>query len=208
MSEWLRRQTWNLLGFARAGSNPAVDVFYFYFIQFSVWELRKKRRKIFLFLSFSVISRNYFFLLAKLSRQPNRSSTQMEDKTATAITSPKSTQELAMDGQKVLEETIESAFQILTSMNDELCNPSLWCTSTIASTTTNGPSSQSSNGVVLNGDVASSDNSAHHGESGGGGSGGALEEARFRYKNSVNSLRTIIAAIPNSHKVKNSFQKP
>ena len=25
MSEWLRRQTWNLLGFARAGSNPAVD---------------------------------------------------------------------------------------------------------------------------------------------------------------------------------------
>ena len=29
MSEWLRRQTWNLLGFARAGSNPAVDVFLF-----------------------------------------------------------------------------------------------------------------------------------------------------------------------------------
>ena len=27
MSEWLRRQTWNLLGYARAGSNPAVDVF-------------------------------------------------------------------------------------------------------------------------------------------------------------------------------------
>ena len=27
MSEWLRRQTWNLLGFARAGSIPAVDVF-------------------------------------------------------------------------------------------------------------------------------------------------------------------------------------
>ena len=133
----------------------------------------------------------------------------MEDKTATAITSPKSTQELAMDGQKVLEETIESAFQILTSMNDELCNPSLWCTSTISSAaTTNGPSSQSSNGVVLNGDVASSDNSAHHGESGGGGSGGALEEARGRYKNSVNSLRTILSAIPNSHKVKNSFQKP
>ncbi|KAL4634490.1 hypothetical protein ACB092_04G203000 [Castanea dentata] len=131
----------------------------------------------------------------------------MEDKTATAITSPKSTQELAMDGQKVLEETIESAFQILTSMNDELCNPSLWSTATISSsiTTTNGPSSHSSNGVVLNGDVTSSDNSAHHGElggGGGGGSGGALEEARIRYKNSVNSLRTIIAAIPNSHKSK------
>ena len=31
MSEWLRRQTWNLLGFARAGSNPAVDGFIIYF---------------------------------------------------------------------------------------------------------------------------------------------------------------------------------
>ena len=29
MSEWLRRQTWNLLGFARAGSIPAVDAFLF-----------------------------------------------------------------------------------------------------------------------------------------------------------------------------------
>ena len=27
MSEWLRRQTRNLLGFACAGSNPAVDVY-------------------------------------------------------------------------------------------------------------------------------------------------------------------------------------
>ncbi|TVU35557.1 hypothetical protein EJB05_17453, partial [Eragrostis curvula] len=29
MSEWLRRQTRNLLGFARAGSNPAVDDLFF-----------------------------------------------------------------------------------------------------------------------------------------------------------------------------------
>ena len=29
LSEWLRRQTRNLLGFARAGSNPAVVVFSF-----------------------------------------------------------------------------------------------------------------------------------------------------------------------------------
>jgi hypothetical protein len=29
MSEWLRRQTRNLLGFACAGSNPAVDVIFF-----------------------------------------------------------------------------------------------------------------------------------------------------------------------------------
>ena len=25
VAEWLRRQTWNLVGFARAGSNPVVD---------------------------------------------------------------------------------------------------------------------------------------------------------------------------------------
>lgn len=32
MAEWLRRQTWNLLGSARAGSNPAgVVIFYFSF---------------------------------------------------------------------------------------------------------------------------------------------------------------------------------
>ena len=31
MSEWLRRQTWNLLGYARAGSNPAVDAIFFPF---------------------------------------------------------------------------------------------------------------------------------------------------------------------------------
>ena len=31
MSEWLRRQTRNLLGFACAGSNPAVDVLCFFF---------------------------------------------------------------------------------------------------------------------------------------------------------------------------------
>jgi hypothetical protein len=31
MSEWLRRQTRNLLGFACAGSNPAVDDFIFLF---------------------------------------------------------------------------------------------------------------------------------------------------------------------------------
>jgi len=31
MSEWLRRQTRNLLGYACAGSNPAVDVLFFHF---------------------------------------------------------------------------------------------------------------------------------------------------------------------------------
>lgn len=138
----------------------------------------------------------------------------MEEKTSTAIAYPKSTQDLAMDGQKLLEETIESAFHILSSMNDELCNPALWSTtsssSLLLSTTsttnitsiTNGPS-QSSNGIA-NGDAASSDT---HQAEGGGGGGGALEEARFRYKNSVNSLRAVLAAIPNSQKV-SQFQNP
>lgn len=134
----------------------------------------------------------------------------MEEKTASAITSPKTTQELAMEGQKLLEETIESAFQILSSMNDELCNPALWSTtssssssSAITTTSIANGTSHSSNGV-FNGEAASSD--AHHAESGaagGGGSGGALEEARFRYKNSVNSLRAVLAAIPSSQRVQN-----
>ncbi|KAD4889099.1 hypothetical protein E3N88_21172 [Mikania micrantha] len=38
-----------------------------------------------------------------------------------------STTQKSMVSQKYLEDTIESAFQILSSMNDELCNPHLWC---------------------------------------------------------------------------------
>lgn len=143
----------------------------------------------------------------------NQPDSEMEGQTTSAITTAKTSQELAMEGQKLLEETIESAFQILSSMNDELCNPALWTTtsssssSSLATTPTtsttsiaNGPSTQSSNGVFI-GDPASSD--AHHVDGGGGsGSGGALEEARFRYKNSVNSLRTVLAAIPSSQKAK------
>ncbi|KAG2676238.1 hypothetical protein I3760_12G043400 [Carya illinoinensis] len=137
----------------------------------------------------------------------------MEQKISSPLTSAKTTQELAIEGQKHLEKTIESAFQILSSMNDELCNPALWSTATstslpsataITTNTTpiaNGPSSLSSNGVA-NGDAAASD--THPAES-VGGTGGALEEARFRYKNSVNSLRAVIAAIPSSQKAK-SFE--
>lgn len=87
----------------------------------------------------------------------------------------KTTQELAMEGHKYLEETIEYAFQILSSMNDELCNPVLWSTS---------PSSSN----------AASDAAAP--------TPGALEEARYRYKNAVAALRTILTAIPNSQKAK------
>ncbi|MBA0790081.1 hypothetical protein Gohar_014750 [Gossypium harknessii] len=135
-----------------------------------------------------------------------------ENPTVSPTTTPtnssnKTTQELASEGLKHLEETIEAAFQILSSMNDELCNPALWSTNpTTNNTTTNtaGPNGSSlSNGAVLgNGD--SSSDGGHHLEMGGiGGSGnGALDEARLRYKNSVAALRTVLAAIPNSQKAK------
>ncbi|KAK9946863.1 hypothetical protein M0R45_012306 [Rubus argutus] len=129
----------------------------------------------------------------------------MEDKDANASsTNPKTTQELAIEGQKHLEETIESAFQILSSMNDELCNPLLWSTSpSLSAVTANGPSSHS-NGVALS-DSSSSENTGTqpHGDpsgAGGPGAGGALEDARMRYKNSVASLRNVLVAIPNSQK--------
>ncbi|KAF8399976.1 hypothetical protein HHK36_015849 [Tetracentron sinense] len=99
--------------------------------------------------------------------------------------SGKNTQELAVEGQKHLEDTIEAAFQILSSMNDELCNPILW--------SANGAASQSSNGV--NGDAS---DSSHHSEMGGG----ALEDARLRYKSSITSLRAVLMATPNSQRAK------
>ncbi|XP_020212696.1 mediator of RNA polymerase II transcription subunit 30 [Cajanus cajan] len=117
----------------------------------------------------------------------------MEEQSVNGMMSSRSktTQELAMEGQKYLEETIEYAFQILSSMNDELCNPVLWSTS---------PSATSPNAPSSNGDAAS-DNSNHHADS-AAAAAGALEEARFRYKNAVAALRTILTAIPNSQKVK------
>ncbi|KAL6207609.1 hypothetical protein ACLB2K_018566 [Fragaria x ananassa] len=129
----------------------------------------------------------------------------MEENEANAsATNPKTTQELAVEGQKHLEETIQSAFQILSSMNDELCNPLLWPTD--SSAVGNGHSSLS-NGVVHS-DSSSSENTnaQNHGDS--SGAGGALEEARFRYKNSVTAVRAVLAAIPDSHKEKSETCLP
>ncbi|CAN1286610.1 Mediator of RNA polymerase II transcription subunit 30 [Linum perenne] len=138
----------------------------------------------------------------------------MED---TAMSSPplaKTTQDLAMEGQKHLEDTIQSAFQILSSMNNELCNPTLWSTSTDSNTpptpaaaattsaASNGPSQNG--GALLNGDSASETSLHLDGggivPAGGGTCNGALDEARFKYKNSVAALRDVLAAIPNSQK--------
>ncbi|CAH9088091.1 unnamed protein product [Cuscuta epithymum] len=112
----------------------------------------------------------------------------MED---TAATDGKTTQELAMEGQKHLEETIEAAYQILSSMNDELCNPSLWSITSPSNSTISPTASANTNALSQNG-VGNGDSASEGSVSGGVGAGlgnGALEEARFRYKNSIAALR-------------------
>nr|GMD52089.1 mediator of RNA polymerase II transcription subunit 30 [Ipomoea batatas] len=117
----------------------------------------------------------------------------MEEKTKTI-------QELAIEGQKHLEETIEAAYEILSAMNDELCNPTLW--STTSSSSAAAPASTVlSNGHHATGEVSSdssSSSSTHHFDIGGG----ALDESRLRYKSSVAALRTVLTAISNSQKAK------
>ncbi|PIA33795.1 hypothetical protein AQUCO_04000094v1 [Aquilegia coerulea] len=90
-----------------------------------------------------------------------------------------STQELATEGYKHLENTIEAAYQILFSMNDELCNPSLWSSWSTTMTT------MISNGIDASSEIGS-----------GGGGGGALDEARLQYKSAIASLRIVLTAIP------------
>ncbi|KAM0934877.1 putative mediator of RNA polymerase II transcription subunit 30 [Dioscorea sansibarensis] len=102
----------------------------------------------------------------------------------------RSRQELGVDGQRHLEETIAAAFQILSSMNDELCNPALW-------------SATPASAAASSGDVSTDSSHASEigsgGATGGGaGGGGALEEARLRYKSAVSSLRSVLTAIPTS----------
>ncbi|XP_055819957.1 mediator of RNA polymerase II transcription subunit 30 [Solanum dulcamara] len=135
----------------------------------------------------------------------------MEDK-GTTMTSPKTIQELAVEGQKHLEDTIEAAHQILSAMNDELCNPSLWSTPNTATSAAAasaggvaGASAVLSNGQQhhSNGDISSdtsssSSASAQHLDIGGG----ALDESRMRYKSSIASLRSVLTAISNSQKAK------
>eukprot|EP00252_Welwitschia_mirabilis_P000793 TRINITY_DN10767_c0_g1_i2.p1 TRINITY_DN10767_c0_g1~~TRINITY_DN10767_c0_g1_i2.p1 ORF type:complete len:183 (-),score=29.58 TRINITY_DN10767_c0_g1_i2:559-1050(-) len=95
----------------------------------------------------------------------------------------KSVEELAMEGQKHLEATVEAAHQILGSMNDELCNPALWV-----------PPNANAN--------ANGDSSKDHDLNLSGAGGGALEEARLRYKSAVTSLRSVISSISMSQQTK------
>lgn len=109
----------------------------------------------------------------------------MEEKGSMAMESPTTTQDMAAEGQRHLEDTIKAAFQILSSMNDELCNPTLW------STTATSPPQPTSNG----------DSSAPEGAGGVAAAGGALAEAQSRYRKAVASLRAILTAIPSSPRV-------
>ncbi|CAI9755596.1 unnamed protein product [Fraxinus pennsylvanica] len=156
----------------------------------------------------------------------DKPSTLSSSPTSANYTTPKTTKELAIDGQKHLEETIEAAFLILSAMNDELCNPNLWSTTTSATTTqpnitaaaaanttiaNGGPTSMSigqhSNGDVLSDSSSSASSSAsasaaqsHHPNFDIGG--GALDEARLRYKAAVAALRSVLTAISNAEKAK------
>ncbi|KAJ8634173.1 hypothetical protein MRB53_027509 [Persea americana] len=105
----------------------------------------------------------------------------MEEK---GLMNAKNIQELSLEGQSHLEETIGAAFQILSAMNDELCNPALWSTAAVATQAANG--------------TADASDPSHHMEMGGG----ALEDARLRYKNAVAALRAVLTEIPNSLKGK------
>ncbi|KAH9616507.1 hypothetical protein KSS87_003991 [Heliosperma pusillum] len=109
-----------------------------------------------------------------------------------ASESLKSVKELAAEGQKHLEDTVDAAFQILSAMNDELCNPALWSTTAMAI-----PDNGIANGILANGHTEglNSDISSDPSHDMGGS---ALDEARLRYKSSVASLRAILDAIPDS----------
>uniref|UniRef100_A0ACD5UYI4 Uncharacterized protein n=1 Tax=Avena sativa TaxID=4498 RepID=A0ACD5UYI4_AVESA len=104
-------------------------------------------------------------------------------------------QELAAEGQRHLEETIAAAFQILSSMNDELCNPALWSSSATA-TAAAAISQQPHQHHPPPPPPHSADSDASDAVGGGaGGSGGSLDEARHRYKIAVTALRASIAAV-------------
>ncbi|CAM0904898.1 unnamed protein product [Alopecurus aequalis] len=107
-------------------------------------------------------------------------------------------QDLAAEGQRHLEETIAAAFQILSSMNDELCNPALWSSSATAAAaaaaTAVSQQPHQHHAPLLPLHSADSDASDTVG-GGSGGSGGSLDEARHRYKIAVTALRASIAAV-------------
>ncbi|CAI9097842.1 OLC1v1034352C1 [Oldenlandia corymbosa var. corymbosa] len=109
----------------------------------------------------------------------------------------KTIHELAKDGERHLEDTIESASQILSAMNHELCKPNVW--SVNPNSTASTLDSPDNGHQFSHGDGISSGSSSplHPFDD----ADGALEEARFRYKTSVAALRSVLSAISNSEQV-------
>lgn len=105
-------------------------------------------------------------------------------------------QEMAVEGQRHLEETIAAAFQILVSMNDELCNAGLWSSSSVsfAAAAAAAAGSQHHHSATPPPPPHSADSDAA--DAGGApGPGGSLDEARHRYKSAVAALRASISAV-------------
>ena len=112
-------------------------------------------------------------------------------------------QELAAEGQRHLEETIAAAFQILVSMNDELCNAGVWSSSSVSAAAAAGPQHQHS-ATPLPPHSADPDAA----DAGGAPApGGSLDEARHRYKSAVAALRASIAAVSSCAQVRASLTK-
>ncbi|KAL6650712.1 hypothetical protein ACP70R_009637 [Stipagrostis hirtigluma subsp. patula] len=103
-------------------------------------------------------------------------------------------QELAAEGQRHLEETIAAAFQILASMNDELCNPALWSSSAAGSQNQQSHHHAATPPMQHSADSDAAD-AAGGGAGGAPGSGGSLDDARHRYKSAVAALRASISAV-------------
>ncbi|PWZ44303.1 hypothetical protein Zm00014a_032547 [Zea mays] len=100
-------------------------------------------------------------------------------------------QEMAEEGQRHLEETIAASFQILVSMNDELCNAGLWSSSSVSATAAAGYQHHHSATLPTPHSVDSD-----AADAGGAPSpGGSLDEARHRYKSAVAALRASISAV-------------
>lgn len=105
-------------------------------------------------------------------------------------------QELAAEGQQHLEDTIAAAFQILSSMNDELCNPVLWSSSATASAAAAAGSQHPHQHQAAPPPPNCADSDVSDAAGGGAaGSGGSLDEARHRYKIAVAALRASISAV-------------
>ncbi|CAA2976965.1 Hypothetical predicted protein, partial [Olea europaea subsp. europaea] len=110
-------------------------------------------------------------------------------------TTPKTTQELTIDGQKPLEETIEAAFLILSALNDDLCNRPIPISGPPPLLSVIPPSLPL---LILLFLIAGLP--PHHPNFDIGG--GTLDEARLRYKAAVVALLSVLTAISNAEKAK------